>query len=155
MPSHKEFVATSFAHLQHAEDSSHKRRYIPRRPYLHIDSSGRAPFPSVPALDEDNVAKVFETKFEFDTLFFVFYFRQGTYEQWLAARELRKLSWRFHLQHLLWFQRHEEPSVTTAEYEQGSYVYFEYEYDWCQRIKNDFTFEYVHLEDDRSMGGGQ
>ena len=40
------------------------------------------------------------------------------------------MSWRFHLKYHLWFQRHEEPTTTTPEYEQGTYIYFEYEYDW-------------------------
>ena len=29
-----------------------------------------------------------------DTLFFIFYFQQGTYQQYLAAKELKKLAWR-------------------------------------------------------------
>jgi len=29
-----------------------------------------------------------------DTLFFIFYFQQGTYQQYLAAKELKKASWR-------------------------------------------------------------
>ena len=48
---------------------------------------------------------------------------------------------------MTWFQRHEEPKVTTEDYEQGTYVYFDYESGWCQRIKSDFRFEYSYLED--------
>ena len=33
-----------------------------------------------------------------DTLFFIFYFQQGTYQQYLAAKELKKLAWRHLLQ---------------------------------------------------------
>ena len=48
--------------------------------------------------------------------------------------------------------RHDAPchpwQVTTDEYEQGTYVYFDYETGWCQRIKSEFTFEYSYLEDD-------
>ena len=128
---------------------------------------------------------------------------QGTYQQYLAARELKKQSWRFHKKYKTWFQRHEEPKVpardlfarsrlyslpdrtaypvlvyricllwplessrslirktharscmhlssqvTTDEYEQGTYVYFDYETGWCQRIKSEFTFEYGYLEDE-------
>lgn len=58
--------------------------------------------------------------------------------RYLAARELKKQSWRFHKKYLTWFQRHEEPSVITEDYEQGTYVYFDYEGAWCQRKKNDF-----------------
>ena len=46
-----------------------------------------------------------------DTLLFIFYYQQGTYQQYLAARELKKQAWRFHKRYLTWFQRHEEPKV--------------------------------------------
>ena len=52
---------------------------------------------------------------------------------------------------MTWFQRHEEPKVTTDEFEQGTYVYFDYESGWCQRIKTDFRFEYSFLEDSVSI----
>jgi len=58
---------------------------------------------------------------------------------------------RYHKKYLTWFQRHEEPKVTTDEYEQGTYIYFDYETGWCQRIKTDFTFEYGHLEDELNV----
>ena len=70
------------------------------------------------------------------------------YQQYLAARELKRQSWRYHKKYLTWFQRHEEPKVTADEYEQGTYVYFDYETGWCQRIKSEFTFEYGYLEDE-------
>ena len=54
---------------------------------------------------------------ELHVLFFIFYHQQGTYQQYLAARELKKQSWRFHKKYMTWFQRHEEPKVTTEEYE--------------------------------------
>jgi len=87
-------------------------------------------------------------KYDFDTLFFIFYYQQGTYQQYLAARMLRLMSWRYHKRYLTWFQRHEEPTVTLAHFEQGTYVYFDYETGWCKRIKADFTFDYQYLEDD-------
>ncbi|KAF9911435.1 general negative regulator of transcription subunit 5 [Linnemannia zychae] len=86
-------------------------------------------------------------KFDIDTLFFIFYYQQGTYQQFLAARELKKQSWRFHKKYLTWFQRHEEPKAITDDYEQGTYIYFDYEGAWCQRKKTDFRFEYKFLED--------
>lgn len=49
--------------------------------------------------------------------------------------------------YLTWFQRHEEPKEITPDYEQGTYVYFDYETGWCQRKKTEFTFEYRYLED--------
>ncbi len=30
--------------------------------------------------------------------------------------------------------------------EEGNYLYFDYETEWCQRIKYDFVFEYMYLE---------
>ena len=76
---------------------------------------------------------------------------QGTYQQYLAARELKKQSWRFHKRYSTWFQRYEEPNVTTDEFEQGTYAYFDYETGWCQRIKTGFTFEYSFLEDELAV----
>lgn len=46
----------------------------------------------------------------------------------------------------MWFQRHEEPKMINDEYEQGTYIYFDYE-KWGQRKKEGFTFEYRFLED--------
>lgn len=54
-----------------------------------------------------------------ECLFFAFYFQPDTYQQFLAAHELKRQSWRFHKHHNAWFQRFTEPSVTSEEYEQG------------------------------------
>ncbi|KIH51023.1 NOT2 / NOT3 / NOT5 family protein, partial [Ancylostoma duodenale] len=70
-----------------------------------------------------------------ETLFFIFYYMEGTRAQLLAAKALKKLSWRFHTKYLTWFQRHEEPKQITDDFEQGTYVYFDYE-KWSQRKKN-------------------
>merc|ERR1719421_519339 len=121
-------------------DSERPRNYVPRNPYPTPNS-----FPQTPAAVFD-APSTFD-KFDTDTLFFIFYYQQGTYQQYLAARELKKQSWRYHKKYLTWFQRHEEPKVTAEDYEQGTYVYFDYETGWCQRIKSEFTFEYSFLED--------
>ena len=47
---------------------------------------------------------------------------QGTRAQYLAAKALKKQSWRFHTKYMMWFQRHEEPKAITDEYEQVSVV---------------------------------
>ena len=60
------------------------------------------------------------------------------------------------VQHLHAFlQRHEEPKFANEEYEQGTYVYFDYnimhddmQSGWCYRLKQDFTFKYDALEDE-------
>ena len=43
---------------------------------------------------------------------------QGTKAQYLAAKALKKQSWRFHTRYLMWFQRHEEPKTITEDQEQ-------------------------------------
>lgn len=86
-------------------------------------------------------------KFDLETLFGIFYYHSNTLAQYLSARELKRQSWRFHKKYLTWFQRHEEPKIITEDYEQGTYVYFDYEGSWCQRKKSEFTFEYRFLED--------
>jgi CCR4-NOT transcription complex subunit 3 len=130
----------SFAAAPGTGDNERSRQYTPQNPY-----PTPASYPSAPSAIFDNPA-VFE-KLGTDCLFFIFYYAQGTYQQYLAARELKKQSWRFHKKYMTWFQRHEEPKITTDEYEQGTYVYFDYETGWCTRIKQDFRFEYSYLED--------
>lgn len=100
----------------------------------------------IPRLPLFNKPTLYE-KLDLDTLFTIFYYQPGTFSQYLAARELKKQSWRFHKKYLTWFQRHEEPRVITEDYEQGTYIYFDYEGAWCQRKKSEFTFEYRFLED--------
>lgn len=134
----------SFIHCPTNADSERQRTYTPRNPYPTPSS-----YPTTPNQVFENPA-VFE-KLGVDALFFIFYYSQGTYQQYLAARELKKQSWRYHKKYMTWFQRHEEPKVTTDEYEQGTYVYFDYESGWCQRIKSDFRFEYAYLEDSLSV----
>ncbi|KAL8436670.1 hypothetical protein ACSSS7_001495 [Eimeria intestinalis] len=41
--------------------------------------------------------------------------------------ELKAHAWRFHKKYLTWFQRHEEPRVSTDKFEEGTYVYFDYD----------------------------
>jgi CCR4-NOT transcription complex subunit 3 len=131
----------SFLQMPTSTETERAKSYTPRNPYPAAPSC----YPSTPSPILDNPA-VFE-KLGTDALFFIFYYAQGTYQQYLAARELKKQSWRYHKKYMTWFQRHEEPKVTTDDYEQGTYVYFDYETGWCQRIKSDFRFEYSFLED--------
>ena len=110
-------------------------------------------FPNVPTPVFES-RQVFE-RFDPDTLFFIFYYQQGTYQQYLAATELKRQGWRFHKKYLTWFQRH-EPKASTPKYETGTFIYFDYANvvvrgqgtGWCQRIKSEFVFEYRFLEDD-------
>ena len=43
---------------------------------------------------------------------------EGTKAQYLAAKALKKQSWRFHTKYVMWFQRHEEPKMINDEFEQ-------------------------------------
>lgn len=77
---------------------------------------------------------------------------QGTYQQYLAARELKKQSWRYHKKYNTWFQRHEEPKITTDEYETGTYVYFDfhvvhndYQQGWYVCRSSNFPFWVIIL----------
>lgn len=70
------------------------------------------------------------SRIDSDTLFYVFYYKQGSPQQSLAAKALKDQSWRFHKQYQTWFQRHEEPKTITEDYEQGTYRFFDYESTW-------------------------
>ena len=104
------------------------------------------PTASPPVLDNP---ALFE-RLDADALFFAFYHQQGTAQQYLAARELKRANWRFHKKYATWFARQEDPKVSTEEYEQGNYIYFDFNMGqdggWCQRSKGDFLFEYSQLE---------
>ncbi|POS85374.1 hypothetical protein EPUL_001688, partial [Erysiphe pulchra] len=73
-----------------------------------------------------------------DTLFYVFYYKQETYQQYFAAKALKDQSWRFHKQYQTWFQRHEEPKTITEEFEQGTYRFFDYESTWYENLYLNF-----------------
>lgn len=91
---------------------------------------------------------LFFEKLDQDTLFFIFYYQQTTIMQYFSAKELKKQSWRFHKRYMTWFQRLEEPKIITDDFEQGTYLYFDFESSWCQRKKSEFAFEYKYLEEE-------
>ncbi|KAF3198754.1 proteinral negative regulator of transcription subunit 5 [Orbilia oligospora] len=136
-------LAASAATLPVAQDAERPKRYKPQTPY-----KTPAHYPQEPLglLEEPS----FFGKVDTDTLFYIFYYRQGTYQQYLAAQRLKQLSWRFHKQYQTWFQRHEEPKVINEEFEQGTYRFFDYESTWMNRRKTEFKFAYKFLEDDLS-----
>ncbi len=135
------FMTASYQNLPENHELDRNRQYSPKHPYA-MPSYYQSEPPQI--LSNPSI---FE-RFDLDTLFFIFYYQQKTYPQYLAARELKKQSWRFHKKYLTWFQRHEEPNIITNDYEQGTYIYFDYEGSWCQRKKSEFTFEYRYLEDE-------
>ncbi|EPS65330.1 hypothetical protein M569_09447, partial [Genlisea aurea] len=147
-----QMLEASFNRLPQPKDSERAKTYTPRRPAVTPPSYPQVQAPIIhnPAFWERLGADNYGT----DTLFFSFYYQQNTYQQYLAAKELKKQSWRYHRKYNTWFQRHEEPKTTTDDYEKGTYVYFDFhisndeQHGWCQRIKPEFTFEYSYLEDD-------
>lgn len=140
-------------------DAEKPKHYRPAQKYT---TPAHYPQEPLPIFDDPSLYRRVDT----DTLFFVFYYRQGTYQQYLAAKELKRQSWRFHKQYQTWFQRHEEPKTITEEFEQGTYRFFDYESTWSvstnleeegqaadsrrrmNRRKSDFKFVYKYLEDD-------
>lgn len=99
---------------------SDKPAYTPRNQY-----PTHPAFPTQPPSIVESPL-LFE-KLPMDTLFLAFYHQQGLLQQVLAAKQLKKQSWRFHKKYMTWFQRHEEPKRTEPTYEEGTYVYFDYE----------------------------
>eukprot|EP00026_Physarum_polycephalum_P001544 Phypoly_transcript_01546.p1 GENE.Phypoly_transcript_01546~~Phypoly_transcript_01546.p1 ORF type:complete len:662 (-),score=147.61 Phypoly_transcript_01546:310-2295(-) len=93
-------LAASFANIPESIDTERPSTYLPKNPA--IMSSQLQYYPALP-LPVFEVPSIFE-KFDTDTLFFIFYYQQGTYQQFLAARELKKQSWRYHKKYLTWFQ---------------------------------------------------
>lgn len=152
-----QMLEAAYFKLPQPKDSERAKSYTARHPAVTPPSypQVQAPIVNNPAFWERLGADNFGT----DTLFFAFYYQQNTYQQYLAAKELKKQSWRYHKKYTTWFQRHEEPKVATDEYEQGTYVYFDFhigsdemqQHGWCQRIKTEFKFEYNFLEDELTV----
>nr|XP_046170039.1 LOW QUALITY PROTEIN: CCR4-NOT transcription complex subunit 3a [Oncorhynchus gorbuscha] len=130
---------SAWTHMPHPSDSERIRQYLMRNPCPTL------PFHhQMPPHHSDSIE--FYQRLSTETLFFIFYYLEGTKAQYLSAKALKKQSWRFHTKYMMWFQRHEEPKTITDEFEQGTYIYFDYE-KWGQRKKEGFTFEYRYLED--------
>ncbi|OXA38140.1 CCR4-NOT transcription complex subunit 3 [Folsomia candida] len=126
-------------HLPVSADSERMRQFFPRDPY-----PTPLYYPQHPLSNSDSFE--FINRLSIETLFFIFYYLEGTKAQDLVIQILKSQSWRFHTKYMMWFQRHEEPKVITEEYGQGTYVYFDIE-KWGQRKKDGFVFEYRYLED--------
>jgi CCR4-NOT transcription complex subunit 3 len=124
MPSAQHVFSISGKSFPETVDSERPQHYRPTNPY-----------PYTPHHYPQEPAHIFETpelygRCETETLFYSFYYKQGTYQQYAAAKALKAASWRFHKQYQTWFQRHEEPKDITEDYEQGTYRFFDYESTW-------------------------
>lgn len=103
---------------------------------------GHASFPTQPMLQTPAQFQLLDI----DTLFFIFYHQQGTYAQSLAALELKRKGWKYHKKYRTWFLLHIDSNKLSSDSE--TYVYFDYETGWCQRIKSPFVFESSQVEDE-------
>lgn len=106
-------LESSFMNVPEPQDSDRPKYYVPQNPYPTPHW-----YPQTPASIFDNPA--IYTKLDDDTLFYIFYYSQRDYHRYLAARELKRQSWRFSIRYGTWFRRHSEPIVINEEYEEGS-----------------------------------
>ena len=122
-PSVQRLLTASHTNCPNYLDAEKPRHYRP-------DTKYNTPpyYPQEPYANSDDPSLY--NKIDNDTLFYIFYYRQNTYQQYLAAKALKTQSWRFHKQYQTWFQRHEEPKTITEEFEQGTYRFFDYESTW-------------------------
>ncbi len=124
-PSQQRLLAASRESCPDAPDAERPQHY---KPQFRFNTPAHYPQEPLPIFDDP---ALYETgRIDTDTLFYIFYYRQGTYQQYLAAKSLKNQSWRFHKQYQTWFQRHEEPKTITEEFEQGTYRFFDYESTW-------------------------
>ncbi|GAA96798.1 uncharacterized protein L969DRAFT_20141 [Mixia osmundae IAM 14324] len=133
----QQILDAGYSNVPQPQDSERPQYYVPKNPY-----PTPAYYPQTPARF-DNPA--FFARLDTETLFYVFYYHPGTYMQYLAGEALKNQSWRFHKQYLTWFQRANEPTVVTDDYESGAYFYFDWEKLWEQRSKSGFMFHYQYL----------
>lgn len=134
-----QMMEAAYFHMPHPSDSERLRPYLPRNPcptplYYHqvfqmtklhlilkcfaeiFCVSDKTIMFQTPLPHSDTVE--FFQRLSTETLFFIFYYMEGTKAQYLAAKALKKQSWRFHTKYMMWFQRHEEPKIINEEYEQ-------------------------------------
>ncbi|XP_049779012.1 CCR4-NOT transcription complex subunit 3-like [Schistocerca cancellata] len=106
-----QMMEAAYYHMPHPSDSERLRPYLPRNPCPTPAYYNQTPLPHSDTVE-------FFQRLSTETLFFIFYYMEGTKAQYLAAKALKKQSWRFHTKYMMWFQRHEEPKIINEEYEQ-------------------------------------
>ena len=143
--SSQRMLAASLTTSPDAIDVGSPRNYKPKNPVR------------TPAYYPQEVDSVFDDprlygRIDPDTLFYVFYYKQETYQQYLAAKALKDQSWRFHKQYQTWFQRHEEPKTITEEFEQGTYRFFDYESTWYVTLFIESRLLLIRAQDESAKG---
>lgn len=62
-------------------------------------------------------------------MFFSFYYLKGTYQQYLAACELKRRGWYYHSRFMTWMKRD-----TSGKSKEKRTLYFDYENEWRIRV---------------------
>ncbi|KAG5503336.1 hypothetical protein GH5_04406 [Leishmania sp. Ghana 2012 LV757] len=136
-----ELLDMSLGNLPHTLDVQRQRPYEPPNA---IDAIPYFPQEVLPVLSNKDVYH----HMDLDTLFFIFYYHQKSYQQYFAAKELKARSYRYHTKQQRWYQRLERPQTTTETEERGSYTFFDFEDKWDHDRVDDFLFEYKYLENE-------
>ncbi|GAW80484.1 CCR4-NOT transcription complex subunit 5 [Plasmodium gonderi] len=139
----QELIESSYTNCIKKSDRDHCRQYMPRM----LWGNPCEYFPLTPLSDFQS-PQLFE-KLPLDTLFFIFYYQPGTYQQHLAAKELKKKSWKYHKKYKAWFLPYNNNiRMLNDKMEQGTYLTFDYESTWSKQLKEEFSFEYMYMEDE-------
>lgn len=93
------------------------------------------------------LSQAYFSKFQLDTLFYIFYSMPKDEAQLYAANELYNRGWFYHKEQRAWFMRvaNMEPLVKTSTYERGSYISFDPN-TWETIRKDNFVLHYEMLE---------
>ncbi|XP_042464049.1 CCR4-NOT transcription complex subunit 3-like isoform X1 [Zingiber officinale] len=155
-----QLLEAAYHKLPHPRDSefSCPRRYVPRLPVV-----TPASYPQTKATivdDPDFWKQLSLFPYNTEVMFFAFYFQQKTYQQYLAARELKRQQWRYHIESNLWFRQLNQSGIVNNNFERGNYEFFDFNIandnsrtGWRRRNATDlpFDFEYGFLEDDEPV----
>ena len=132
--------------LWSGEILSAKERYVPA-PYTPVEPVSEAPawFPKQ-QLSVLNSQRVM-ARLKEETLVFAFYFRQGSYQQLLAARTLVKIGWRFHTVRKVWLLGKGEPTEKALDHETGDFCYYDWEAGTLEKkTLTGFKLEYKFID---------
>ncbi|ETW18224.1 hypothetical protein PFFVO_02740 [Plasmodium falciparum Vietnam Oak-Knoll (FVO)] len=117
----QEMIEGSYKNSIKKSDRDQYRQYTPRM----LWGNPCKFFPTTP-LSVYQSPELFE-KLHLDTLFFIFYYQPGTYQQHLAAKELKKKSWKYHKKYTTWLlPDFNTIKILNEQVEHGTYVSFDY-----------------------------
>lgn len=137
-------VETAYNYLPTVSQRQQVRDYQYRSQW----SSPPASFPVHPL--KNHASAEFFGKLDLDTLFFVFYYQQGTYQRYLAAKTLKQNNWIFHKKYLTWFFLQSPSKTDSEQFNRGTYIYFDNSSSWCTRVKHDFVLDPADIHSDMS-----